>query len=89
MFESQASPDSFSISHFVNQYPEGRTSRTVETLRKGGDLQDMDITFVSPDQFGLDTSKLGANQWAICANVTAGNTKSFRWYILYVIQKMV
>jgi len=72
LYEPRVIPDTFSISHAVSLHTEGITKHTVETLRKGGDLQDLMITFVSPEQFDLEDSLLGEDQWAVCANVQSG-----------------
>ncbi|MGI9532439.1 DAPG hydrolase family protein [Lutimonas sp.] len=73
LYENYEEPETFSISKYVLENPEGKTTHTIEAMMKGEDLQDLQITFVNPEQFGLDNSKLGTNQWAICANVKSGN----------------
>lgn len=72
LYESYEEPDTFSISKYVLENPEGKTNHTIETLMKGGALQDLQITFVNPAQYGLDNSQLGKDQWAVCANVKSG-----------------
>ncbi|WP_025739906.1 DAPG hydrolase family protein [Aquimarina pacifica] len=72
LYEKYEEPDTFSISKYVNEHPEGKTKHTIETMRKGGKLQDLQITFVNPKQFGIDVSQLGENQWVICGNVESG-----------------
>jgi hypothetical protein len=72
LYENYEEPDTFSISKFVLEHPEGKTKHTIEAMRQGQDLQDLQITFVNPEQFGLDNAKLGVNQWAICGNVKSG-----------------
>lgn len=71
-YENYEEPETFSITKYVLEHPEGKTNHTIEAMMKGQGLQDMQITFVNPEQFGLDNSKLGTNQWAICANVKSG-----------------
>lgn len=73
LYENYEEPETFSISKYVLKHPEGKTNHTIERMMKGEDLQDMQITFVNPEQYGLDNSKLGTNQWAVCANVKSGN----------------
>lgn len=75
LFEGYDKPEKYSISASVLEYPEGKSCHTVETLMKDGPLQDLEISFVNPDQYGLDMSRLGDNQWAICANVKSGKHK--------------
>lgn len=72
-YENYEEPETFSISKYVLEHSEGKTNHTIEAMIGGQDLQDMQITFVNPEQFGLDNSKLGENQWAICANVKSAN----------------
>lgn len=72
LFEGYEKPEKYSISESVLKYPEGKICHTVETLMEGDPLQDLSIVFVNPEQFGLDTSRLGKDQWAICANVISG-----------------
>lgn len=72
-YENYEEPEVFSISKYVLEHPEGKTNHTVEAMMKGQDLQDLQITFVNPEQYGLDNSKLGTDQWAICGNVESGN----------------
>ncbi|UII77760.1 hypothetical protein LV716_08325 [Flagellimonas sp. HMM57] len=73
LYENYEEPETFSISKYVLAHPEGKTKHTIETMVKEGPLQDLQITFVNPEQYGLDISKLGKDQWAICGNVKSGN----------------
>jgi len=72
LYENQEEPETFSILKYVLDNPKGKTQHTIEAMMKGKDLKDLQITFVNPEQFGLDNSKLGDNQWAMCANVKSG-----------------
>lgn len=72
LFEEYEEPETYSISKYVLEHPEGKTCHTVETLIRDEPLQDLQIIFVNPSQYGLDLSKLGENQWAVCANVKSG-----------------
>ncbi|MFS4447341.1 DAPG hydrolase family protein [Maribacter sp. 2307UL18-2] len=73
LYENYEEPETFSISKYVLANPEGKTKHTIEAMVKDGPLQDLQITFVNPEQYGLDISKLGKDQWAICGNVKSGN----------------
>lgn len=72
LFEGYDEPETYSISASVLDYPEGKTAHTIETLMKDGPLQDLAINFINPQKYNLDVSKLGQNQWAICADVKSG-----------------
>lgn len=68
----------YSISAYIEENPEGKVKHTIEAIVEGGELSNLYITFVDPEKFGIDTSLLGDDQWALCGEVKNGSIETVK-----------
>lgn len=62
----------YSISSYVKNHPEGKTKHTIEMIAPDSAPSDLYITFVDPEQFGIDEALYQDYQWALSATVNSG-----------------